>query len=90
MTDAFQIPKLNTDEGKLLVDNLLEATVDAAVLLDRDLNITYLTEGFTQLTGQGQKEYQGRSVTDLKLGPIGPIEQVCKTGQRRMGASMQI
>lgn len=90
MTDAFHIPKLNTDEGKQLVDNLLEATVDAAVLLDRDLNVIYLTEGFTQLTGQSQREYEGQPVTELKLGSVGLIEQVFKTGQRRMGATMQI
>ena len=90
MTEAFHIPKLKTDEGSLLVDNLLEATVDAAALLDRDLNVTYLTRGFTELTGQSQKDYVGRPVTDLKVGDITHIRQVIKTGQRRMGATMQI
>ena len=90
MTEAFHIPKLKTDEGSVLVDNLLEATVDAAALLDRDMNVTYLTEGFTQLTGQSQKDYKGRPVTDLKVGDITHIRQVLKTGQRRMGATMQI
>lgn len=90
MTEAFHIPKLKTDEGSLLVDNLLEATVDAAALLDRELKVIYLTEGFTQLTGQRQKDYVGHSVTELKVGDITYIRQVLKTGQRRMGATMQI
>lgn len=90
MTEAFHIPKLKTDEGSLLVDNILEATVDAAALLDRDLKVTYLTEGFTLLTGQSQKDYVGHPVTDLKIGSVFHIEQVCHTGQRRMGVTMQI
>ncbi len=90
MTEAFHIPKLKTDEGSLLVNNLLEATVDAAALLDRELKVIYLTEGFTQLTGQRQKDYVGSPVTELKVGDITHIWQVLKTGQRRMGATMQI
>lgn len=90
MTEAFHIPKLKTDEGSLLVDNILEATVDAAALLDRDLKVTYLTEGFTQLTGQSQKEYVGRPARELKISPLSYLEQVCSTGQRRMGLTMQI
>lgn len=90
MTEAFHIPKLKNDDGRFLVNNLLEATVDAAALFDKDLNVTYLTTGFTQLTGQSQKDYEGRPVSDLKIGNIEHLKQVLKTGQRRMGCTMPI
>ncbi len=90
MTEAFHIPKLKNDDGRFLVENILEATVDAAALLDKDLNVLYLTGGFTALTGQIQKEYEGRPAKDLKIGDLTHIYQVLKTGQRRMGATMQI
>lgn len=32
MTEAFEIPQLRTPEGHILVDRLLEAAVDAALL----------------------------------------------------------
>lgn len=90
MTEAFHIPKLKNDDGRFLVNNLLEATVDAAALFDKDLNVTYLTSGFTLLTGQSQKDYEGRPVTDLKIGDITHLRQVLKTGQRRMACTMPI
>lgn len=90
MTEAFYIPTLRDDHGSLLVNNLLEATVDAAALLDKDMHVMYLTEGFTALTGQSQKDYEGKNVTELKVGDIEHIRSVLKTGQRRMGVTMQI
>jgi len=90
MTEAFHIPKLKEDDGRLLVNNLLEATVDAAALLDQELRVVYLTQGFTALTGQSQAEYKGRPAEDLKVGDLSHVRQVLSTGQRRMGTTMQI
>lgn len=90
MTEAFNIPSLSTDEGRLLVNNLLEATVDAAALLDENMNVVYLTEGFAELTGQSQQDYEGRSAEELKVGDLQHVRAVLKSGQRRMGTSMQI
>lgn len=90
MAEAFQIPRLDTDDGRILVENLLEATVDAAVLVDKNMDILYLTQGFTELTGQSQKEYKGRPLSDLKVGDLTCIKQVLATGQRRMAVSVEI
>lgn len=90
MTDAFEIPTLDTQDGHLLVDRLLEASVDAALLVDKDMNIIYLTEGFSTLTGQHQKDYEGKSATTLKIGDISPIQAVLDSGIRHMGVTMEI
>ena len=91
MSEAFHIPALETDEGRLLVENMLEATVDAALLLDKDLKVQYITAGFTALTGQSQADYAGKTLEQLKLeDQEGMICQVLTSGQRRMGVSMEI
>jgi transcriptional regulator with PAS, ATPase and Fis domain len=90
MIDAFEIPELNTSEGHLLVDRLLEATVDAALLVDRELRTLYLTAGFTELTGQKFSDCQGKHISALKIGDYGPVEAVLASGTRRMGVTMQI
>ena len=90
MTEAFEIPQLRTPEGHILLDRLLEAAVDAALLVDQDLNILYLTQGFQALTGQSLQECSGRSVETLRIGDCTPIRSVLESGQRRMGISMQI
>lgn len=90
MMDAFHIPRLDTDEGRFLVENLLEATVDAALLLDRELRILYITEGFQSLTGQGQVHYAGKPATELRIGDLRPVRQVLASGERRMAVTMQI
>ncbi len=90
MTETFEIPRLDTEEGHLLVDNLLEASVDAALLVDCQMQVLYLTSGFAQLTGQTLEEYQGRPVTQLKIEDVTPIKQVLSGGHRAMGISMQI
>lgn len=90
MTDAFEIPMLDTAEGHLLVNRLLEAAVDAALLVDRQMRILYLTEGFSTLTGQHQKDYEGKAATTLKIGDISPLQAVLDSGVRRMGVTMQI
>lgn len=56
MTEAFEIPQLRTPEGHILVDRLLEAAVDAALLVDQDLNILYLTQG---VSGPDRSEPSG-------------------------------
>lgn len=90
MTEAFEIPQLRTPEGHILVDRLLEATVDAALLVDQDLHILYLTEGFQALTGQSFSECSGKPVETLRIDDCSPIRGVLESGQRRMGISMQI
>lgn len=90
MTEAFHIPKLKNDDGRFLVNNLLEATVDAAALLDKELKVVYLTRGFTELTGQSQKDYKGRPAEELKLGELQHVRHVLNSGQRRMGITMPI
>lgn len=90
MAEAFRIPRLDNDDGRILVENLLEATVDTAVLIDKDMNILYLTQGFTELTGQSQREYKGRPLAGLKIGDLTPVQQVLSTGERRMAVSTEI
>lgn len=90
MTDAFEIPALDTADGHILVDRLLEAAVDAALLVDQNMDILYLTEGFTTLTGQHQKDYVGKPASALKIGDTAPIQAVLSSGVRRMGVTMQI
>lgn len=90
MTDAFEIPALDTEDGHILVDRLLEAAVDAALLVDKDMRILYLTEGFATLTGQHQDDYVGKSAGTLKIGDTSPIRAVLDSGVRRMGVTMKI
>lgn len=90
MTEAFEIPQLCTPEGHILVDRLLDAAMDAALLVDQNLNILYLTPGFQALTGQSLQERAGASVETLRIDDCTPIRGVLETGQRRMGISMQI
>lgn len=90
MAEAFMIPNLDTEEGHLLVDNLLEASVDAALLLDKDLRVLYLTKGFQALTGQSFQDYARAPVSELRIGDCTPLRQVLTSGQRQMGVSMQI
>ena len=90
MTEAFEIPQLSTSEGHIVVDRLLEAAVDAALLVDQNLNILYLTQGFQALTGQSLSDCAGKPVETLRIGDCAPIRGVLESGQRRMGISMQI
>lgn len=90
MAEAFRIPHLGTDDGRFLVENMLEATVDAAVLVDRNMTILYLTQGFTQLTGQSLEGYEGRPLGDLKIGDLAPVRRVLETGERRMAVTMEV
>lgn len=90
MTKAFHIPVLDTDEGHFLVENMLDATVDAALLLDDSMNILYITEGFQALTGQSQRDYVGRPAESLRIGDLTPMKKVLASGERSMGVSMQI
>ena len=90
MTDAFEIPALDTQEGHLLVDRLLEAAVDAALLVDQEMRTLYFTSGFSALTGQSLSDYEGQPVTQLKIGDCSPIGAVLDSGVRRMGVTMQI
>lgn len=90
MTEAFEIPQLRTAEGHILVDRLLEAAVDAALLVDRNLNVLYFTKGFQALTGQSLADFAGKSAKALRIDDCEPIRGVLTSGQRRMGVSMQI
>lgn len=90
MSNAFHIPVLDTDEGHFLVENMLDAAVDAALLLDSAMNILYITEGFQALTGQSQQDYVGKAAEELRIEDLSPIKSVLASGARSMGVSMQI
>lgn len=90
MREAFIIPKLDTDDGRFLVENLLEAAADAALLVDRELCVLYMTEGFVALTGQRLEDYKSHSVRELKIGQIELLEEVLSSGKRKMATTMQI
>lgn len=94
MSEAFYLTRTSMEEDRAategIIDSILESTVDAAVLVSNEYRILHITSGFTDITGQSNSEYCGKSMDSLKIDDFSPIRRVIKTGSRLMAVHMVI
>ena len=73
-----------------IIDTILDNTVDAALLVSRDRRVIYISQGFTELTGQSMADYREHPIDELKLSGQAAIDQVLKDGVRQMALPMEV
>lgn len=73
-----------------IVDTMLDNTADAALLVNRDRKVIYISPGFAELTGQALADYDEHSMDELKFDGQAYVDQVLSSGVRQMAVPMQV
>ncbi len=90
MDHVVSLSKKDLMAAEPIIDTMLDNTVDAAVLINRNRNVIYFSAGFSELTGQTMAEYKERSMDELKINGQRYMDQVLSDGVRQMAVPMQI
>lgn len=90
MDHVVTLSKKDLLAAEPIMDTILDNAVDAAALINRDRKIIYISPGFTELTGQGLKEYKDHPMKELRLSGLEHIDQVFASGARQMAVPMQV
>ena len=73
-----------------IIDTILDNTVDAAVLINRNRKVIYISPGFAELTGQSMADFKDHLMDELKISGQENIDQVLSSGTRQMAVPMQV
>lgn len=86
----FELTQEQLENGRDIINRMLDGAVDAAALISNRRRIIYLSKGFTELTGQSIEDYNEKLMDTLKIDGQARIEQVLSSGIRQMGVPMRV
>lgn len=86
---VITLSKEDLDRAGPIIDTILDNTVDAAALISKQRRVIYLSKGFSELTGQELKDYEGTLMDELKIDGQTHIDQILRDGVRQTAVPVQ-
>lgn len=90
MENTVTLSEYDLMNAESIIDAMLDSTVDAAALINKDRKVIYLSKGFSELTGQDIAHYKDHSVDELKIDGQHKVDQVLANGVRQMAVPMMV
>lgn len=90
MEHVIRLSEQDLPRAESILNAVLDNTVDAAALINRQHQIIYLSAGFTELTGQALADYKGHPMDELKFDGQALVEQVLTSGVRQTAVPIQV
>ena len=90
MEHVVRLTKKDLMAAEPILDTVLDNTVDAAALINRDRKVIYISPGFAELTGQSLADYHDHPMRELKFSGQDHVDEVLRSGIRQMAVPMQV